>query len=490
MLSGKSLARSFDGSTFTFGGLQGKTLVNGSCNGHGSCTAGGSFVDGPAPGQKFYGRPVSDAVSFKCIGGTNETETSGFQYLDCPYGLRAQLQFQTCWDGVNLYKLDNSHVSHMSQIDNGICPPTHPVQLVHLFFEVLYGVDRIRNKDGFFVFSNGDRTGYGFHGDFLNGWNMTTQTVALRDCANTDNNGQISACAPLILSNSEQSSYNCPERTALINETVHGTLRQLPGCNHIETGPALASASDHTCPPSVTQPALNSTSTSGGTYTTFIPQINKTYGDWTYIGCAADSNNLHLLSGSSQSNNSMTNDNCQRFCSQRRYPLAGLEYSRECYCGLSIASNTALSSDCNAMICSGNSSQYCGGPSRISIWNSTVFAGPRIPIPQSINDTLSLPTGSIHYLGCTPDNINNQRILTKATYSNTSNMTIEACANFCTARGAQLAGLEHAFECYCGDSLPTRANLGSATACQMNCVGNVTEICGGANALSVWSLKN
>ena len=73
-------------------------------------------------------------------------------------------------------------------------------------------------------------------------------------------------------------------------------------------------------------------------------------------------------------------------------------------------------------------------------------------------------------------------------------MTIEACAAFCIGKGAALAGLEYAGECWCGDRLPAGAILGAdnggttGAVCKMNCVGNVTEICGGSNALSVWGL--
>ena len=77
---------------------------------------------------------------------------------NCSNGLRAQIQFQSCWDGINLYKSDNSHVAYMSQIDNGVCPPGYPVQLVHLFYEVLYGTNNIHLDGGRFVFAQGDTT--------------------------------------------------------------------------------------------------------------------------------------------------------------------------------------------------------------------------------------------------------------------------------------------------------------------------------------------
>lgn len=141
MLTGDSLARSYDNTTMTWGNAT------------------------------YPGRPVADRVSFACLSTTPGKETPGLNSTNCVNGLRAQIHYQSCWDGVNLYKSDNSHVAYMSQIDNGVCPPTHPVPFVHLFMEVNYSVNKINQTDGGrFVFSTGDTTGYGFHADFQNGW--------------------------------------------------------------------------------------------------------------------------------------------------------------------------------------------------------------------------------------------------------------------------------------------------------------------------------
>jgi hypothetical protein len=79
----------------------------------------------------------------------------------------------------------------MSQIDNGACPLGYPVQLIHIFFEVLYSVNSIiRDENGTFFFSNGDAAGYGFHGDFLNGWNVDVQNSTIKTRANVENGGR------------------------------------------------------------------------------------------------------------------------------------------------------------------------------------------------------------------------------------------------------------------------------------------------------------
>jgi len=104
-------------------------------------------------------RPIADRISFACLAATPSKESPHMNVTDCSNGLRAQVQFQSCWDGVHLYKEDNSHVAYMSGLDNGVCPPTHPVQFIHLFYEVLYSVNDIKLDGGKFVFAHGDPTG-------------------------------------------------------------------------------------------------------------------------------------------------------------------------------------------------------------------------------------------------------------------------------------------------------------------------------------------
>lgn len=117
-----------------------------------------SFNDTPTSsitGAKPYG----NRVSFNCLQDSPNPESPQMNMTNCDNGLRAQVQFQSCWDGVNNYLPDNSHVAYMSDIDNGACPPGYPVQFMHLFFEVLYSVNNIKLDGGKFVFAHGDPTG-------------------------------------------------------------------------------------------------------------------------------------------------------------------------------------------------------------------------------------------------------------------------------------------------------------------------------------------
>ena len=234
MLSGNSMKRSYDSTTLTY----------------------------------LNTRPVADRVSFRCINANNDlNETHYMDETDCVNGLRAQLNFQSCWDGVNLYLENSQHVAYLSGVDNGVCPPDHPVQLPHLFFEVLYWTNDIdQSAGGEFVFANGDTTGYGFHGDFLNGWDMDVQTSAVENCLYTDDGGLVSACPALEASDDVNFARTCPPQPAFWDEPVLGMLSQLPGCNPITSGPQ--DGMQLICPLNSSQPISTLTMPAGSFATT------------------------------------------------------------------------------------------------------------------------------------------------------------------------------------------------------------------------------
>lgn len=216
------------------------------------------------------------AIGFNCLDYSKAAEGSLYRhflpskdYIDanCPDGIRTELMFPSCWDGVNLDSSDHkSHVAYPDLVITGDCPDTHPVRLPGLFYETIWEMAAFSNRTGIFAFSNGDplgkilflfteiltedetnqRLGFGYHGDFIMGWDETNFTLqdAVDTC--TSESGEISAC-PLftIISDAEQGACHFEMPETLVKEDVDGPLTSLPGDVPLAWGPAPADATDY-----------------------------------------------------------------------------------------------------------------------------------------------------------------------------------------------------------------------------------------------------
>ncbi|RSL39253.1 hypothetical protein CEP53_014198 [Fusarium sp. AF-6] len=431
----------------------------------------------------YKGRPVAERISFACLDSSGPSKERNFMWkTDCDNGMRAQVHFQTCWNGGD-YQPDQSHVAYLSQIDNGICPPSHPRMLPHLFLEVIYGVNNIdKSKGGKFVFANGDTTGYGFHGDFLNGWDMSVLKGAIQSCINNDAiGGAISKCPILASSQTPFFSDNCPEMPPIVNETVRGMLDALPGCNKVTSGPDKAPQG--IC---ATQPPFNDLGDMGiGKW--YNPSPGDKVGAWAYLGCAAEGVNARALNKYAVTSNIMTIEYCTAACKEQGYPLAGMENGRECYCASALTNGASYvkASICAAtpkMICSGNMTQYCGGPNLLTVWNDTSYTPP----VQLVVGSTKIAKGAATYQGCYAEP-SGGRALSSDRTSDTVGMTNEMCVAFCQAGGYLYAGTEYSQECYCGNTIGGD-NIPDISQCSMQCKGNIFSYCGAGNKLSVWKI--
>lgn len=266
-----------------------------------------------------------NAVSYVCLDyyGPTHPQTTVMPDINCPDGLRAQIYFPSCNDG----RTDSAdHKSHMAypigHYDNGPCPDTHPIRLISIFYEIIYQTnlfaDQWKQNQGTqpFVFANGDSVGYGFHGDFVNGWDVDVLQSAVDVC--TSNSGLMSDCKYFadpssLYTDSEMQACRLPPQ---IDEPVLGNLTKLPGCNPV-TGLNEIAAPAASCPGASIGPAIYD-----------FTDVTTTLG-WSYQGCANDDVSARTLMGASSAGGTMTVESCINFCKGKGYSLAGLEYATQ-----------------------------------------------------------------------------------------------------------------------------------------------------------------
>ncbi|KAM5541687.1 hypothetical protein V8D89_004668 [Ganoderma adspersum] len=473
---------------------------------------------------------ADQAVSFVCLdysGAHNNdpdwAERPNFFDHSCPDGMRAQVFFPSCWDGVNLDSAD--HKSHMAypiqNYNSGDCPSTHPVHLVSLFYEMVVSVDQYSYWGaGTWVFANGDTTGYGHHGDFQNGWDIALLQEAIDTC--TQATGNVMDCPPLAAVFDQAAADACVLETQYVDENIglDAPITQLPGCNPFWDGTGTKPA----CPnPNAATPSL-------------IDAQVPLPGGWAEVGCIAEGTSGRALTGASTTSPNMTRAVCADFCAAKGFPLAGVEFSDECYCDSQLrngASQTTLTWDLCSNHCAGNANEICGGPARLTLLttngvakaastSSSVSSSAKpstttnVAIPVSSPSTLA-SSSAVHTTsarsastasssvatsaaaqpsssgvpagwtgaGCVSDNA--ARALTGYSFAN-DQMTVASCVSACASKGYSMAGLEYGRECYCGNSLANGQGKTLASSnCNMACAGDKASTCGGSWALNTFS---
>lgn len=110
------------------------------------------------------------AIGFNCLNyagtpeGTLERHflpDKNFLETNCPDGIRLEVLFPTCWDGVHLTSDDlTSHLAYGDAGANGgNCPKGYDTVIMQLLFETIYPTGNNIGRTGYYVFSNGDPTG-------------------------------------------------------------------------------------------------------------------------------------------------------------------------------------------------------------------------------------------------------------------------------------------------------------------------------------------
>ena len=201
------------------------------------------------PAQSSQAGLAQKAIGFNCLNYAIAPEGSLYRhflpdkaYLDanCKDGIRAELMFPSCWNNKDVTSANKkSHVAYPSTVMDGVCPPDFPTRLPGLFYESIWNTAAFAGIDGEFVFSNGDPTGNGYHGDFIMGWAGDFLQSVVDTCTNLS--GRIEDC-PLFTIQDTTTVDSCHINTGLLGavlaaEDFVGPMVGLPGAVPISPGP-------------------------------------------------------------------------------------------------------------------------------------------------------------------------------------------------------------------------------------------------------------
>ncbi|KAH7079756.1 hypothetical protein FB567DRAFT_533286 [Paraphoma chrysanthemicola] len=192
------------------------------------------------------------SLGFNCLNYGKTPEGSRYRhflpdkaYMDenCANGIRAEIFFPSCWNGKDVKSADHkSHVAYPNLIDGGKCPEGFDTRLPSLFYETIWNTYAFKGKAGQFVWSNGDPTGYGYHADFINGWNIDVLQSAVNDCTNPS--GRVEDCIhfqPSLQTEAEQATCKIQDMpSALKKDDCAGPAKGLCGNVPVQYGPEYA----------------------------------------------------------------------------------------------------------------------------------------------------------------------------------------------------------------------------------------------------------
>lgn len=137
------------------------------------------------------------------------------------------------------------------------------------------------------------------------------------------------------------------------------------------TAPTSAISVPPTSPseaPAASSSSSSTGSTSPGSPSSIAVKDNSGSETWTYQGCYTDLTPDRDVRSLANWGNGQTSTDCANNCFSAGYSIAGTEYGSQCFCGNALTSTTkAADSECS-QTCAGDSSEVCGGASRLSVY--------------------------------------------------------------------------------------------------------------------------
>ncbi|KAN0112478.1 protein of unknown function (DUF1996) domain containing protein [Hyaloscypha variabilis] len=173
-------------------------------------------------------------LQYTCLA-TSTTRSgyiSNFPTSTCKVGIMVSVRFPTCWDGVNLDS--PNHQDHVTNPVGSACPSSHPVSIPQVFYETYWDTTPFNDKslwpaDGSqpFVWSFGDKTGYGNHADYVFGWKGDALQRAMDAGCSSDLFSDDVKCTTLKTQTITQAN-TCTKKTT-VPDTLDGWVTTLPG---------------------------------------------------------------------------------------------------------------------------------------------------------------------------------------------------------------------------------------------------------------------
>ncbi|KAH7368772.1 WSC domain-containing protein [Plectosphaerella cucumerina] len=159
-----------------------------------------------------------------------------------------------------------------------------------------------------------------------------------------------------------------------VTSSIIGNSTAIPSSPVSAPSSAIAS-------PTSSEPAASSPVETG-------PAKTELIGEWEFQGCYTEGDGVRALGEGFLADDDMTLEMCAQYCKGSRY--FGAQYSRECFCGSTIAGGADLAAnqdDCN-MVCAGDTTQYCGAGNRLELYIDTEFEG-EVPASSAVSSTVA-----------------------------------------------------------------------------------------------------
>jgi len=406
----------------------------------------------------------------------------------CIQGVKAQLNFPPCWDGINLYKSDQSHMAYTGpgRSFGGSCPTTHPFRLPGIQLEIIFKPSNValakgKNMAGHLIWANGDTTGFGWHGDFVNGWDFDVLAAALNHtaCVRAGQSGStasapmaMSLCPPLGATQDDAAAQACTVASGLglqkedVSTTDLVQIPRLPGCNL----PWGYTGSKPTCNGTTFTPDVTPfKGTDGPLVAPAQYQLKNTLpttGGWQNIWCVAGSATV-LTNQNDYNDPQLSATRCRDNCLASGYRYAALTPDTKCMCGDGIVAGSQNKFGECTTTCAGNSSETCGAPSRSAIW----YAPTDMAFPSGVNRGCYVPPF-------------NENLGFKGAILYTVSaavVTPQWCINTCSARGYKWAATQNGDICNCGNTWQPAGGhftVANQNQCSTMCSGDSTQVCG------------